>query len=169
MEDTLKNIDLISSFFPDLSGHQMDQFKALGPLFLDWNQKINLISRKDTENFYPHHVLHALSIAKVFRFNPGTSILDLGTGGGFPGIPLAIFYPDIHFHLVDGKAKKIKVVQDLIAQLHLKNARATAVRAEEHQEKYDFVTCRAVASLEKLYHWTLPRIKINTKMEFLMA
>lgn len=134
-------------------------FTQLESIYRDWNEKINLISRKDIHNFNAHHLLHALAISKIFNFHVGAQILDLGTGGGLPGIPLAIRYPEVNFTLIDGKRKKIMVVQDIIERLGLKNATAQHIRAEEIKSKFDFVVCRAVASLEKIYGWSERIIK----------
>jgi 16S rRNA (guanine527-N7)-methyltransferase len=153
-------MDTIRKYFPKLSEQQLQQFEQLGPLFREWNQKINLISRKDIDNLYERHILHALTITKFIHFQPDARILDIGTGGGFPGIPLAIFFPKTQFKLIDGTRKKITVVQDLIEQLDLSNAQAQQVRAEElKKEKFDFVVSRAVASLDKLLLWSKPLIQ----------
>lgn len=145
---------LIRSYFPALTDNQVSQLEELFELYKDWNSKINVISRKDIDNLYLHHVLHSLSIAKWIDLKPKTKILDLGCGGGFPGIPLAILFPDVDFHLVDSIKKKLKVVAAVAEDLNLKNVRTTHSRAEELKEKYDFVIIRAVASLPKLMTWT---------------
>ena len=132
-------MELIPKYFSGLDTAQIDQFNQLGALYKDWNSKINVISRKDIDQVYLHHVLHSLSIAKFIQFRKGTEIMDLGTGGGFPGIPLAILFPDCRFHLIDGTLKKIKVVKEVIDALGLQNATADQKRAEEHKEKYDYV------------------------------
>ena len=133
----------------------MALYEQLPALYEEWNAKINVISRKDIDNIAARHILHSLAIPPVVRFRTGAEILDLGTGGGFPGIPLAIFYPNVNFHLVDGTAKKIRVVQEVTNALGLTNVNAEQKRAEEIKKKrYDFVVCRAVASLEKLMIWT---------------
>lgn len=152
-------MDLILKYFPDLTPQQIEQFRQLQPLYEEWNNKINVISRKDIEQLYERHVLHSLSIAKVISFKPDTSILDVGTGGGFPGIPLAIMFPECQFHLVDSIGKKIKVVQEVTGALALQNVKAEQNRAEKLEETYDFVVSRAVTQLKELYGWV--RYKIN--------
>ena len=145
----------ILKYFPDLSPQQIEQFQQLGPLYTDWNSKINVISRKDIEHLYTKHVLHSLVIAKFCPFKPGAEILDLGTGGGFPGIPLAILYPETKFTLIDGTGKKIKVVKDIAEQLGLQNVEALQMRAEEFKKrKFDFVVSRAVAAVDQLFMWS---------------
>ena len=152
-------MQIIEKYFPDLSDGQRSRFQELDAIYHDWNAKVNLVSRKDIDNLYERHVLHSLAIAKVLRFNDGADILDVGTGGGFPGIPLAILMPNVRFHLIDGTLKKIKVVQDVIEQLGLKNATAQAIRAEELKNvRYDFVVTRAVAELNQLRLWTSQRL-----------
>jgi len=147
-------MEIIKKYFPNLSPKQIEQFEKLGPLYTDWNQKINVISRKDVDKLYERHVLHGLAIAKFISFKPGAEILDLGTGGGFPGIPLAIFFPETKFTLIDGTGKKIKVVQDVIEQLGLSNVEALQMRAEEFKKrKFDFVVSRAVAAIDQLFMW----------------
>ncbi len=152
------NIDIILKYFPKLTENQQSQFEQLGDLYREWNQKINVISRKDIENLYPHHILHSLAIAKKINFKSGSKVLDLGTGGGMPGIPLAILFPHVQFTLVDGTRKKILVVQEIADAIGLKNVNAIHTRAEELKEKFDFVICRAVASMDKLYGWSLKLI-----------
>jgi 16S rRNA (guanine527-N7)-methyltransferase len=147
-------MDLIKKYFPNLTSLQLKQLEQLQPLYLDWNEKVNIISRKDVEHFYERHVLHSLSIAKIHSFEAGTKVLDLGTGGGFPGIPLAILFPETQFLLVDSIGKKISVVQDVIQQLGLQNAEARWSRVEEIDTKFDVVVTRAVAKLEQLLIWT---------------
>lgn len=142
-----------------LSERQKEQFAALMPIYEDWNSKINVISRKDMDCFYQHHVLHSLAIAKILSPNDGTSILDVGTGGGFPGIPLAIAFPNAQFHLVDSIGKKIKVVQDVATQIGLENCVAEQIRAEQVSAKYDFVVSRAVTSLDVFYQWVKTKFK----------
>lgn len=142
--------EVITHHFPDLTEHQRSQMAALMPLYEDWNSKINIISRKDISNLYEHHVLHSLAIAKLLTFKPGTMVLDVGTGGGFPGIPLAIMFPDVQFHLLDSVGKKIKVAQSVADQLGLRNVTTEQVRVEEHKQKYHFVVSRAVMPLPDL-------------------
>ena len=149
-----QSIKCILKYFPDLSDQQYQQIAALYELYRDWNSKINVISRKDFEHFYERHVLHSLSISKFLDFTPGTQVLDLGTGGGFPGVPLAILYPDVMFHLVDGTRKKIHVVNEVLTELGINNAMGQQIRAEELKTTYDFVVTRAVASIDKLYNWS---------------
>jgi len=146
-------IDLIEKYFT-LTDLQKKQFSDLIPLYKDWNQKINVISRKDIDNMVLHHVLHSLSIVKYISFVKGAKILDLGTGGGFPGIPLAIMFPDVDFTLIDGTNKKITVVNEVAKGLNLTNVTALQKRAEEHKDKFDFVVIRAVAKCIKLVEWT---------------
>ena len=148
----------IKQYFPDIERKKLEQLEVLQFQMLNWNQKINLVSRKDTENFIVHHILHSLSIAKIFRFKAGTGILDAGTGGGLPGLPLAIYFPECHFHLIDATAKKIRVVNDLIDQLQLKNTTAEQVRLENHHKKYDFIVSRAVSRLGKFTSWINPGV-----------
>ena len=143
-------MEIILKYFPDLTEEQRRQFAALYDLYIDWNAKINVISRKDIENLYEHHVLHSLGIAKVIRFRPGTSIMDLGTGGGFPGIPLAILFPDVKFHLVDSIGKKVRVATEVANAIGLKNVTFRHARAEEEKQLFDFVVSRAVMPLADL-------------------
>lgn len=137
-------------YFPDLTETQKQQFAALYDLYTDWNSKINVISRKDITNLYEHHVLHSLGIAKIIHFRPGTEVIDLGTGGGFPGIPLAILFPDTHFHLVDSIGKKVKVATEIAQAIGLKNVTTRHCRAEEEKQQFDFVVSRAVMPLTDL-------------------
>lgn len=143
-------MDLILKYFPKLTEGQIEQFSQLDALYHEWNAKINVISRKDIDNLYEHHVLHSLSIAEFIRFKPGTAIMDLGTGGGFPGIPLAIMFPDCQFHLVDSIGKKIKVCMEVAQAIGLENVTFRHCRAEEEKEKFDFVVSRAVMPLADL-------------------
>lgn len=143
-------MELILKYFPDLTEEQKRQFAALYDLYTDWNSKINVISRKDIENLYEHHVLHSLGIAKVIRFKPGTKVMDLGTGGGFPGIPLAILFPEVQFHLVDSIVKKVRVATEIAGSIGLKNVTTRHARAEEEKQLFDFVVSRAVMPLTDL-------------------
>ena len=146
-------MDLILKYFPKLTDVQKERFAALPELYADWNSKINVISRKDMDNFVEHHVLHSLAIAKVIQFKTMCDILDVGTGGGFPGIPLAIMFPDANFHLVDSVGKKIKVVSDVAQQLQLTNVKTEQIRAEQLTGDYDFVVSRAVTDLSQFMGW----------------
>ena len=153
-------MDKILKYFPEITERQKEQFAALLPLYEDWNAKINVISRKDMDNFYEHHVLHSLAIAKVQPFKPMAEILDVGTGGGFPGIPLAILFPESKFHLIDSIGKKIKVVQNVAEQLELTNVRTEQIRAEQLRGSYDFIVSRAVTDLGQFTQWV--RGKVST-------
>lgn len=150
----MEGIDLILQYFPDITPKQRAQFEALEGLYHEWNAQINVISRKDTDNFYERHVLHSLAIAKVMSFNDGSKILDIGTGGGFPGIPLAILYPECDFLLVDSIGKKIKVVNEVAKALELENVRGIHERAEKVNEQFDFIVSRAVTAMPKFLNWT---------------
>ena len=143
-------MDIITNYFPGLSETQLRQYAALGNLYTEWNAKINVISRKDIGNLYEHHVLHSLGIAKVIHFKPGTELMDLGTGGGFPGIPLAILFPECRFHLVDSIGKKVRVAMEVAQSIGLENVTFSHARAEEIKTKYDFVVSRAVMPLPDL-------------------
>ena len=143
-------MEQILKYFPNLSERQQQQFAALDALYRDWNAKINVISRKDIDNLYEHHVLHSLGIAKMLNFKPGTKILDFGTGGGFPGIPLAILFPECQFKLIDGTGKKIRVAQEVSNAIGLKNCQPEHLRGEEEKGKYDFIVSRAVMPLSDL-------------------
>lgn len=149
----MDNVQIIFKYFPNVSEKQKQQFCLMKKLYAEWNLKINVISRKDIENFYERHVLHSLGIAKIISFKPKTKILDVGTGGGFPGIPLAILFPECEFHLVDSIGKKIKVVNAVAESLELKNVKGIWKRAEEIDEKYHFVVSRAVTDLDKFRKW----------------
>ena len=151
-------MDIILKYFPDLSENQISQFSKLEELYTFWNTQINVISRKDIEELQIRHVLHSLGIAKVQPFKSGAHILDVGTGGGFPGIPLAILFPETHFHLVDSIGKKIKVVKEVVAALELKNVKAEAIRAEEVKGEFDFIVSRAVTNMDEFVKWTRNKI-----------
>jgi 16S rRNA (guanine527-N7)-methyltransferase len=150
---------IIKQYFPDLTPKQQDQFAKLYSLYADWNEKINVVSRKDIENLYVKYVLHSLGIAKVMSFKPGAHVLDVGTGGGFPGIPLAILFPETNFHLVDSIGKKITVVNAVAEGLGLKNAKGEQIRAEQIKGKYDFIVSRAVTRLKEFYGWIHQNVK----------
>ncbi len=152
---------IIQKYFNDLTNEQLSQFAKLELLYKDWNSKINVISRKDIDELYLRHVLHSLSIAKLISFKDGTSILDVGTGGGFPGIPLAILFPNCKFHLVDSIQKKITVVNNVVKELDLKNVKTSCSRVEAISEKYDFVVSRAVTNMKDFVSWI--KFKINKK------
>ena len=151
--------NIIQKYFPHLTELQVEQFTQLEALYNDWNAKINVISRKDIQNLYEHHVLHSLGIAKVAGFKDGTTIMDLGTGGGFPGIPLAILFPNVQFHLVDSIGKKVKVAQEVAQAIGLKNVKFSHTRAEEIKEQYDFVVTRAVMPMVDLVKVARKNIK----------
>ncbi|MFL5740388.1 MAG: 16S rRNA (guanine(527)-N(7))-methyltransferase RsmG [Flavisolibacter sp.] len=153
-------MDILLKYFSEFTDKQLEQFRALGELYTDWNAKINLISRKDIESLYEKHILHSLSIAALFPFAKGMEIIDIGTGGGFPGIPLAIFFPDTSFHLVDSIQKKLKVVTLVRDAIGLKNVTIEHIRAEEiRNRKFDFAVSRAVAPLKELWNWSKPLLK----------
>jgi len=153
-------MQIILKYFSDFSAQQLEQFAALENLYKEWNSKINVISRKDINSLYEKHVLHSLSIAAVFDFIPGSEIIDIGTGGGFPGIPLAIFFPEVKFHLVDSIAKKLKIVDAVCSEIGLKNISTQHTRAEDIKiKKFDFVVSRAVAPLKDLWKWSRPLLK----------
>lgn len=153
----------ILEYFPSLTEEQIRQFGALWDLYRDWNSKINVISRKDIDNLYEHHVLHSLAIAKTLRFKPGTSVLDFGTGGGFPGIPLAILFPEVSFKLIDGTGKKILVANSIAESIGLKNVNAEQKRGEDEKGKYDFVVSRAVMPLQELVKIVRKNISKNDR------
>ncbi len=153
-------MERILKYFPELTGEQQDQFRKLEGLYSDWNEKINLISRRDIPYLYERHILHSLSVARIISFRPGTKILDVGTGGGFPGIPLAILFPDSAFTLVDSIGKKITAVGDIIDSLGLRNAKAVNQRAEDLKGSWHFITSRAVTAFPRFYAWV--RDKVST-------
>jgi len=155
----VQSASIILEYFPGLTKRQQKQFSTLHQLYTDWNEKINVISRKDIDNLYVNHVLHSLGIAKVQAFKPGASVLDVGTGGGFPGIPLAILFPETEFHLVDSIGKKITVVKAVADSLELKNVTAEQIRAEQLNEEYDFIVSRAVTRLKEFYGWIHRKVK----------
>lgn len=155
--------DLIFQHFPDLTSKQKEQFSQLQGLYEHWNSQINVISRKDIDQLYERHVLHSLGIAKVVSFLPGESVLDVGTGGGFPGIPLAILFPETQFYLVDSIGKKIKVVQEVSKALGLTNLRAAHMRAEQFEDQFNFVVSRAVTRLKDFYPWVKDKFKKESK------
>lgn len=162
----MNSTQLITKYFPDLTEEQNDKFERLESLYTHWNEQINVISRKDTDNFYERHVLHSLAIAKVIQFSDNTKIMDIGTGGGFPGIPLAILFPNCKFLLIDSKGKKIKVVKEIAAELKLTNIRATHERAEEITEQFDFIISRAVTAMPTFIKWTKGKFLKENKNDF---
>ncbi|WP_053990221.1 16S rRNA (guanine(527)-N(7))-methyltransferase RsmG [Mangrovimonas sp. TPBH4] len=151
-------MELIKYYFPDLTKQQLEQFEKLESLYQDWNLKINVVSRKDIDELYLRHVLHSLGIAKVMQYQPGANVLDVGTGGGFPGIPLAIMFPETKFHLVDSIAKKLKVVNEVVEGLGITNVKTTHSRVEEIDEQFDFIVSRAVAIMPTFVHWVKGKI-----------
>lgn len=159
-------MEIILKYFADFTKTQLNQFAALNNLYHEWNEKINVISRKDIDSLYEKHVLHSLSIAALIEFKPGTEIIDIGTGGGFPGIPLAIFFPEVKFHLVDSIAKKLKVVDAITEAINLKNVSTKHIRVEEvKNRKFDFAVSRAVAPLKDLRKWSKPLLKKGNTQE----
>jgi len=160
MEKTETRLELITKYFTDFSPIQLQQLAALDDLYREWNNKINVISRKDIDGLYEKHILHSLSIAAAFEFKKGNEIIDIGTGGGFPGIPLAIFFPDLHFHLVDSIGKKIKVVEAIAAAIGLSNLTTQHIRVEEIKKRqFDCAVSRAVAPLKELWAWSKPLLR----------
>jgi 16S rRNA (guanine527-N7)-methyltransferase len=156
-------MELITKYFPGLSHDQLEKFRRIEGLYLEWNSRINVISRKDMEHFYEHHVLHSLGIAKVLQFNPGAYVMDVGTGGGFPGMPLAIMFPETRFLLVDSIGKKIRVVQEVAEAAGIANVESIKARAEEVKGKFDFVVSRAVTSLPDFIKWVENKIKKESR------
>lgn len=152
-------MELIKKYFGNLTETQLEQFSKLQELYQDWNLKINVVSRKDIDELYLRHVLHSLGIAKVMEFQPGANVMDVGTGGGFPGVPLAILFPETQFHLVDSIGKKIKVVNEVVEGLGLQNVKTTHGRVEEVDETYDFIISRAVAQMETFHRWVKNKVK----------
>lgn len=159
----MESVEIIFKYFPGLSENQKKQFQQLFALYSEWNDKINVISRKDIENLYVNHVLHSLGVAKLMQFKPGAEVLDVGTGGGFPGIPLAILFPETKFHLVDSIGKKITVVKNVADGVGLKNVRAEQIRAEQIKGEYDFIVSRAVTRLKEFYGWINKKVKKESK------
>ena len=159
-------MEIILKYFSDFTAHQLQQFEKLGPLYKEWNEKINVISRKDIDSLYEKHILHSLAIAAVIEFAAGTQIIDIGTGGGFPGVPLAIYFPEAQFHLVDSIGKKLKVVEEIAAAAGIKNITTQHTRAEEiKNRKFDFAVSRAVAPLKDLWRWSKPLLKKGKEQE----
>jgi 16S rRNA (guanine527-N7)-methyltransferase len=155
----LQTADIIFHYFPELTSSQRSQIQKLEPLYRDWNEKINVVSRKDIDNLYVNHILHSLSLARAVSFLPGARVLDVGTGGGFPGIPLAILFPETRFDLVDSIGKKITVVKNVAADLGLHNVNASQIRAELIEDEYDFIISRAVTRLKEFHSWVKKRVK----------
>lgn len=163
MDEKEKQLETIKRYFPEMTALQEERLQELWKLYTEWNEKINVISRKDIDNLYLHHVLHSMSIARYLRFSPGSHILDLGTGGGFPGIPLAILMEDVQWTLIDGTKKKITVTRDIIEKLSLDHVTPLQVRAEEVKDRFDFVVTRAVADLDVLLQWSRRLISAKHK------
>lgn len=159
----MQTAEIIFKYFPDLTETQKEQFTKLSTLYNEWNEKINVISRKDIDNLYVNHVLHSLGIAKLTSFKPGATVLDVGTGGGFPGIPLAILFPETQFHLVDSIGKKITVVKNVAEGIGLRNIRAEQIRAEQVKGEYDFIVSRAVTRLKEFYGWVRRKVKKESR------
>lgn len=156
-------MEQIVNYFPTLNPKQQSQFKKMYELYVDWNAQINVISRKDIDSFYTRHVLHSLAIAKFISFHPGTRVFDVGTGGGFPGVPLAVFFSEVEFHLIDSTGKKIKVIDAVVESLGLENIKTHNKRMEEIPLQADFVVCRAVAPMQTLVNWTGDKFEKKTK------
>lgn len=153
------NIDIIEKYFPNITGKQKEQFTHMGELYVDWNSKINIISRKDIENLYLHHILHSLSIAKVVQFEDNSIVMDIGCGGGFPGIPLAVMFPNVQFKMIDSIGKKITVVKEISQELNLLNVETFNARAEQVNMQTDYVVSRAVADLGEFMKWSWKKIR----------
>jgi 16S rRNA (guanine527-N7)-methyltransferase len=165
LEKTQNQLELITKYFSDFSETHLQQYRQLGGLYREWNEKINVISRKDIDALYERHVLHSLSIAAEFDFVDGMEIIDIGTGGGFPGVPLAIFFPKVQFHLVDSIGKKLKVIDAICSELHIDNVSTQHIRAEQIKDrKFDFAVSRAVAPLKELWTWSKPLLKKEHQM-----
>ncbi len=156
---------IIAKYFPSLTDKQKFQFEKLGPAYKEWNDKINVVSRKDIDNLYVNHVLHSLGIAKAITFNAGSTVLDVGTGGGFPGVPLAILFPETQFHLVDSIGKKITVVKEVSKTVGLQNVTAEQIRAEQVKDKYDFIISRAVTRMKEFHGWVHNKVKKESTHE----
>jgi len=155
------SVSMLQKYFPQLTSKQIEQFSSLNKLYEEWNKRINVISRKDIEHLGRRHILHSLAIAKFISFRSGIRVLDIGTGGGFPGIPLAVFFPEVNFHLVDSVGKKIKVVQEVSASVQLRNVSAEKIRAENLKGEFDFIVSRAVAPMKTIYDWTKHLIRTD--------
>ena len=159
-------MQVIEKYFPDLDSEQRQKLSKLAPVYQNWNVKVNLVSRKDIDYLNIRHLLHSMSIAKYFTFNPGTDILDIGTGGGFPGIPLAILFPSVNFHLVDSIGKKIKIVKNIAKELDLPNVTAYQERGEKIKDEFDFIASRSVTNLPRFFAWMREKIKKDSTHEF---
>lgn len=159
-------MELILKYFPELNQRQREQLQALMPLYREWNKQVNLVSRNDIERLYERHVLHSMALAKIIQFKSMTEIMDLGTGGGFPGIPLAILFPKVRFHLVESIAKKIRAVEQIARQIQLDNVETHHTRAEQLDIEIDFVVSRAVSHAKQIYNWTQARISPNSFNQF---